>query len=100
MMTGCNGKLRFTIRFPFNNQMLRFGCHDPKSEDRADVCRMMDAYLMKETDILLFYPKEEYDEKKVRPMVLPDGCEISWGWYDHEHVGFMPISEFIKQEYR
>ena len=88
-MEGINGKKRFTVLFPSNNQqVLRFGDCNPNSNDRADI-------KMRHVPVLELYPKEGYDQKPIGLMQLPEDAMAANGWYDHEHDGFVLIKDFV-----
>lgn len=87
-MEGSLGKKRFTVRFPFSNQLLRLGDCNPSNEDRADIVKEPNRVF------LVFYPKEGYHLPETGRMLLPIGTQITLGWYENEWEGWVDAQNF------
>ena len=85
-MMGCNNKRRFTLRMP-SGYLLRFGSCDPKDDDNALIVHFDDKYWLEK------YRMDDPDRVSERNE-LPDNAMWANGYYDNEHDGWKPLSEF------
>lgn len=86
-MTGCNNKRRFTILKPDGCQV-HFGSCDPKDDDNYTIENRGDFYALVHI---------KFDGTMEDAVLFKDGEGYFWtnGYYDKEHDGWKPLSEFI-----
>lgn len=89
-MTGCNNKRRFSLKYP-DGTIARFGSCDPKIDDGREIIN----------DKKCAYTHETYFLVQGQPLLFPHFSEIIYdgtlwtnGYYDKEHDGWKPPSEW------
>ena len=83
-MFGCNNKRRFSLKYP-DGRIERFGSCDPKEDDGRNIeFGNGETYLMQSQAGFAFVP----------PKLLHPDTLWTNGYYESEHDGWKPLSEW------
>jgi hypothetical protein len=94
---GCDGKKRFSVKYP-DGTIFRTGTCDPKEDERHAIVESEILGVPK--FFLVQYQQDDYlyEQPEKQRTLLPDGALIANGFYDKEHDEFVSPSEWIKQQ--
>lgn len=85
-MITAGGKRRFSIKMPYEKEgILRFGSCDPNDDDDRDIQKDFCG---------VQWLVGGKSSKNVEPKMIMAGTTWANGYYDHEHDGWKPMSEW------
>ena len=83
-MTGCGNKKRFSLKL-MDDSVLRFGSCDPRDDDGRDI---------KPDENGMLWLVGGKTSKNVEPKLIQLATTWTNGYYDYEHDGWKPMSEW------
>jgi hypothetical protein len=93
-MTGCNNKRRFSLKYP-DGAVERFGSCDPKEDDDRIVVHLAKFGAEGAGVFYLCHPNVSHIHGFDKRREIPHGTLWANGYYDHEHDGWKPLSEWV-----